>query len=130
MKSSKLLYVILIVFICVCGCTDKQVIEDEKEEYSLISSENRLVFKKEDNYEVYYLSDGVTKIEKVKAFLNSDYANTYYGTQNELDYKSIRCVDSLVIFEMNDEYLEDYKYLSRTDIMLSMIESDFEYVEK
>lgn len=109
--------------------TNKNEYLNENETYSLVSSQNRLVFKKNDNYEVYCIeNDMVTKIEKVKAFSNVDYANEYYAKQNALMYKSVRCIDTLVIFEMNDEYLNENKYLTETDLVYIMEESGFKKV--
>ena len=75
------------------------------------------------------MNDYVTKIEKVKAFLNNDYANAYYSKQNALDYKNVKCINNLVIFEMKDDYLKEYEGLLRIDIMFSMLEADYEYIE-
>ena len=112
----KINYILFLIFIFVffvnlTGCTtNNNEYLNENETYSLVSSQNRLVFKKSNNYEVYYMGDNiVTKIEKVKVFSNEDYANEYYAKQNALQYKSVRCIDNLVIFEMNDEYLNENK---------------------
>ena len=132
--KNKIIFIplILLITLVLGGCMNEDNVSelDEAENYSLVSTEDRLVFKKENNYEVYYLNNNIIKIEKVKAFANSDYASTYYGKQNALDYKSIKCIDNLVIFEMNDEYLKEYNGLLRTDVMFSMIQSGFEYVEE
>lgn len=130
--SSKLKYLLILFFASICiittGCVNSNTNEDidNKEEYSLVSTTNRLVFKKSNNYEVYYMGDNiVTKIEKVKVFSTKDYANEYYAKQNALQYKSIRCIDNLVIFEMDDEYLNDNKYLTETDLVYNMKELGF-----
>lgn len=130
--KTKINYILFLIFIFVffvnlTGCmTNKNEALTENETYSLVSSQNRLVFKKNDNYEVYYMGDNiVTKIEKVKVFSNVDYANEYYAKQNALMYKSVRCIDTLVIFEMNDEYLNENKYLTETDLVYNMEESGF-----
>lgn len=131
-KISYILFLIFIFVFCInlTGCmTNKSEYLNENETYSLVSSQNRLVFKKNDNYEVYYIeNDMVTKIEKVKAFSNVDYANEYYAKQNALMYKSVRCIDTLVIFEMNDEYINENKYLTETDLVYIMEESGFKKV--
>lgn len=131
-KISYILFLIFIFVFCInlTGCmTNKNEYLNENETYSLVSSQNRLVFKKNDNYEVYCIeNDMVTKIEKVKAFSNVDYANEYYAKQNALMYKSVRCIDTLVIFEMNDEYLNENKYLTETDLVYIMEESGFKKV--
>lgn len=131
----KINYILFLIFIFVffvnlTGCTtNNNEYLNENETYSLVSSQNRLVFKKNDNYEVYYIENNiVTKIEKVKAFSNVDYANEYYASQNALMYKSVRCIDTLVIFEMNDEYLNENKYLTETDLVYNMEESGFKKV--
>lgn len=130
--KTKINYILFLVFIFVfcinlTGCMTNEG-EDlpQNETYSLVSSQNRLVFKKSNNYEVYYMGDNiVTKIEKVKVFSNEDYANEYYAKQNALQYKSVRCIDNLVIFEMNDEYLNENKYLTESDLVYNMKESGF-----
>lgn len=128
-KINYILFLIFIFVFCVnlTGCmTNKSEDLTQNETYSLVSSSDRLVFKKSNNYEVYYIGDNiVTKIEKVKAFSNADYANEYYAKQNALMYKSVRCIDTLVIFEMNDEYLNENKYLTETDLVYNMEESGF-----
>ena len=131
--KNKISYVLCIVFIFICtiltGCIsnyNKNEDLSNNETYSLVSSSNRLVFKKSNNYEVYYISGNmITKIEKVKAFSNEDYANEYYSKQNALLYKSVKCLDTLVIFEMDDEYLNENKYLTETDLVYNMKESGF-----
>lgn len=131
--KNKISYVLCIVFIFICtiltGCISNNNRNEDlsnNETYSLVSTPDRLVFKKSNNYEVYYIDNNiVTKIEKVKAFSNEDYANEYYAKQNALQYKSVRCMDALVIFEMNDEYLNENKYLTETDLVYNMKESGF-----
>lgn len=129
MKINYILFLIFIFvfFVNLTGCTtNNNEYLNENETYSLVSSQNRLVFKKSNNYEVYYMGDNiVTKIEKVKVFSNEDYANEYYAKQNALQYKRVRCIDNLVIFEMNDEYLNENKYLTETDLVYNMKESGF-----
>ena len=134
MKINYTSFLIFVFVLCInlTGCINYNNENDDlsnNETYSLVSSQNRLVFKKNDNYEVYYIEDNiVTKIEKVKAFSNVDYANEYYAKQNALEYKSVRCIDTLVIFEMNDEYLNENKYLTETDLVYNMEESGFKKV--
>lgn len=128
-KINYILFLIFIFVFCInlTGCmTNESEDLPQNETYSLVSSQNRLVFKKSNNYEVYYMGDNiVTKIEKVKVFSNEDYANEYYAKQNALQYKRVRCIDNLVIFEMNDEYLNENKYLTETDLVYNMKESGF-----
>lgn len=131
MKINYTLFLIFVFVLCInlTGCINYNNENDDlsnNETYSLISTQDRLVFKKDNNYEVYYISGNViTKIEKVKAFSTEDYANEYYAKQNALMYKSVRCIDTLVIFEMNDKYLNENKYLTGTDLVYNMEESGF-----
>lgn len=119
-----------ILCITLTGCFEEKVGDsDKKEEYSLVSTQDRLVFKNKDNYEIYYMGDSVIeKIEKAKIFSSSYYANEYYTKQNALMYKSIKCIDNIVIFEMNDEYLNQNKYLTKTDLIHTMEKSGFTQV--
>lgn len=136
--KAKFNYIIFLIFVfifCIVltGCiTDKKDSDlVDIETYSLVSSPGRLVFKKNDSYEVYYIKDNIVqKIEKVKAFSSNYYANEYYSKQDALMYKSIKCIDTLVIFEMNDEYLNENKYLTETDLIYIMEEAGFKEVNK
>ena len=70
-KINYILFLIFIFVFCInlTGCMTNEG-EDlpQNETYSLVSSQNRLVFKKSNNYEVYYMGDNiVTKIVIVKA---------------------------------------------------------------
>jgi len=133
MKINKLLlFISVILLLNTVGCVNNKnsEISFENEEYSLVSTEERLVFKKEDNYQVFYINENITKIEIVKAFSNNLYANQYYVSQNQLEYKDINCIDNLVIFEMNDEYLKDYEGMFKNDIIFSMVSTGFEYIEE
>ena len=125
-----LVFVVSVLFLLsLTGCLSNNINEMEDEKYSLVSTENKLVFKKDNNYEVFYLNEGVYKIEKVKAFANETYANQYYAENDSLEYKSVLCVDNLVIFEMPSEYLNSYSGMLRTDIMFSMVESGYEFID-
>ena len=51
MKNSKILFSLIIVLFSIIGCTNNNFVNKKEKILSLVSSKNRLVFKKENNYE-------------------------------------------------------------------------------
>ena len=129
----KVLYLIAVCLLLV-GCGTIKNEEHEKptkeiKKYSLVSTDDRLVFKNEDTYEVvYYENDKIFKVESVIKFDTPEEAEKYFKEESYGNSETISCVYDVFITEETDDYWEDYKDLSREELKKYMSEAEYEYI--
>ena len=104
--------------------------EKEIKKYSLNSTENRLVFKNDNTYEVvYYENDKIVKVESAIKFSTPAEAEKYYKEESYGSSDIISYMYDVFIVEETDDYWEDYKDLNRDDLKEYMKNAEYEFVE-
>jgi len=124
---------ILILAISGCGKVNKKddLPSKEKniEKYSLISTENRLVFKNGENYEIIYYENGnIIKVESAIKFDSESAAKLYFEEESYGSSDIIKYVYDVFIVEQTTDYWEDYKDLSPEELKEYYKKANFEYV--
>ena len=132
MKKYAILAIICLLLIG-CESTKEEKTKPEKkiEKYSLVSTEDRLVFKSEDNYEVvFYENDKIVGVESVIKFKTPEEAENYFKEESYGSSEEIRVVYDVFITSETEDYWEDYENLSREDLKKYMEDAEYEYVSK
>lgn len=126
--------VLLITCLLLIGCGNvkkEEIVKPQKEieKYSLVSSDSRLVFKNENTYEiVYYENDKVFKVETAIKFNTPAEAERYFKEESYGNSETIRYVYDVFIVEETNDYWEDYKDLSREELVDYMKKAEYEYI--
>ena len=133
MKKISYLFIIC-VFLIGCVNVSSNTKKDNKQEniekYSLVSSENRLVFKNENSYEIiYYENDKIVKVESAIKFDTPEEAKKYYTEESYGSSDIISCVYDVFIVEETEEYWEDYKDLNVDEIKQYMEKADYTFID-
>ena len=129
-------FVILsLVCLFLIGCDDlRDVIPGQSkdiEEYSLVSTEDRLVFKNDDYYEIiYYDNENIVKVETAIKFATEEEAENHYKEEKNNSYGEARYVYNVFVFEEIEDYWTDYKDLSKSEIIQYMKNANYEYLFK
>ena len=117
----------------IVGCNSTKEPEEinvkVEEKYSLVSTDDRLVFNYEDNYEIVYYEDGnIVKVETAIKFLTEEEAKQYFKEEQYGSSETIRRSYDVVIIEETDDYWEDYKNLSPEDLKTYMANAEYTFV--
>lgn len=127
---------IFIIILFIPGCSEIASNEnnylESKEEYSLISTANRLVFSLNDKYEiVYYDNNKIVKVETAIKFKTEEEAK--FKCQKESlnnNYSSNhRYIYNIFIQEETIDYWEDYKTLNQNELENYMKKAGFTYID-
>lgn len=103
--------------------------KNQLEKYSLNSSNGRLVFKKDNNYEiVYFENEKIIKVESAIKFETEAEAKKYFLEESYGNSNVINRIYDVFIIEQVDDYWEDYKSLSSEELKNYYKQADFEYV--
>ena len=128
--------VLILISILLVGCgTVKENKENNKKEkeiikYSLVSSSDRLVFKKGDNYEIIYFENSkIIKVETAIKFDSEEEAKRHYKEESYGNYENIKYVYDVFVAEELDDYYEDYKDLSKDELKEYFSKAGYEFVE-
>lgn len=127
---------IFTIILFISGCNETKIKEnnhnESKEEYSLISTTNRLVFSFNDKYEiVYYENNKIIKVETALKLENEEEAklkcqkeslNNNYSTNHRYIY-------NIFIQEETIDYWEDYKSLDQNELKIYMQNAGFTYID-
>ncbi len=128
-----LCFILILILLTGCGNISKKgkINKDDKiPKYSLISTENRLVFKNGNNYEVvYYENNKIVKVESVIKFNTKEEAQRYYKEESYGNSKTIRNVYDCFITEELDDYWEDFKDLNPEELKNYFKNANFTFVE-
>lgn len=127
--------IICLILMCllIVGCNSTKEPEEinvkVEEKYSLVSTDDRLVFNYEDNYEIVYYEDGnIVKVETAIKFLTEEEAKQYFKEEQYGSSETIRRSYDVVIIEETDDYWEDYKNLSPEDLKTYMANAEYTFV--
>ena len=115
----KVLCLILILFL-LTGCEGIKKIKSDKNfnNYSLKSTSDRLVFRNENKYEiVYFENEKIIKVESAIKFNSENEAKEYYLKESYGNNNTIKYVYNIFIIEQLDDYFEDYKDLSKEQLI-------------
>ena len=130
----KVLY-LLLVFLLV-GCVEikknpaPEPKEVKKEKYSLVSSDDRLVFKEDNNYEIVYYEDfKIVKVEIAIKFDSEEEAMKHYKIESTRISEGIKYVDDTYIAEQDIDYWEDYKDLNKDELKNYFEKAGYEFIE-
>ena len=124
----KFLYLFLIIFL-ITGCDGIKKIKSENnfEKYSLESTSDRLVFKNDNNYEiVYFENEKIVKVESAIKFETEELAKEYYLKESYGNNSTIRYIYDTFIIEQDEDYFEDYKDLSKEQLIDYMVNANYE----
>ena len=128
----KIVYLIAICILLVgCGNVKKEEVKEPKKEkevekYSLVSTDNRLVFKSEDTYEVVYFEDEkIVKVETAIKFKTPEEAEQYYKEESFGNSETISYMYDVFITEETEDYWEDYKDLNKQELTKYMSDADY-----
>ena len=126
----KIVYLIAICILLVgCGNVKKEEVKKPKKEvekYSLVSTDNRLVFKSEDTYEVVYFEDEkIVKVETAIKFKTPEEAEQYYKEETFGNSETISYMYDVFITEETEDYWEDYKDLNKQELTKYMSDADY-----
>lgn len=127
---------IFTIILFISGCNETKIKEnnhnESKEEYSLISTTNRLVFSFNDKYEiVYYENNKIIKVEtalkleteeEAKLKCQKESLNNNYSTNHRYIY-------NIFIQEETIDYWEDYKSLDQNELKIYMQNAGFTYID-
>ena len=127
---------LFLMFILLVGCgkikeleVDQKKKDDKIVKYSLVSTEERLVFKKGDNYEiVYYENEKIVKVESAIKFESEELAKKHYKEESYGSSENIKYIYDTYIIEQLDDYWEDYKDLDKEELKKYFQEAGFELV--
>lgn len=114
----KLFCLFLIIFL-LTGCDGIKKIRGDKNvnKYSLESTNDRLVFQNDDKYEiVYFENEKIVKVESAIKFETENEAKEYYLKESYGNNNTIKRIYDTFIIEQTDDYFEDYKDLSKTQL--------------
>lgn len=127
--------VLIIICLLLVGCGNIKKEENnekpkkEVEKYSLVSTDNRLVFKNENSYEVVYYENGIiTKVESAIKFDTKEEAERYYKEESFGSSETISYIYDVFIVEETEDYWEDFKDLTKDALINYMEEAEYEYV--
>ena len=126
----KVLCLILILFL-LTGCEGIKKIKSDKNfnNYSLKSTSDRLVFRNENKYEiVYFENEKIIKVESAIKFNSENEAKEYYLKESYGNNNTIKYVYNIFIIEQLDDYFEDYKDLSKEQLIDYMQNANYEKV--
>ena len=127
---------IFTIILFISGCNETKIKENNHnesiEEYSLISTTNRLVFSFNDKYEiVYYENNKIIKVETALKLENEEEAklkcqkeslNNNYSTNHRYIY-------NIFIQDETIDYWEDYKSLDQNELKIYMQNAGFTYID-
>ena len=104
--------------------------EPKKEVYSLVSSIDRYVFKKDNNYEIIYYEDSkIVKVETAIKFDSEEEAKKHFTMESYSTSENIKYVYDVYIVEESDDYYEDYKDLSKNELKEYFKKAGYDFVE-
>lgn len=116
-----------------CGKVKNNDIKPNKEEqikkYSLVSTDDRLVFKNDNNYEVVYYENGkIVKVESAIKFDTEAEAKRYFLKESYGSSDVINYIYDVFIIEQTSDYWDDYKSLNQEELKEYFKKADFEFV--
>ena len=130
-------YLCFLLIILSVGCGNVKKVEepiekeDKREKYSLVSSENRLVFQKDNNYEiVYYENSKIVKVESAIKFNSEQEAKRHYIEEKYGTSDNIKYVYDVYIVEQIEDYYEDYKKLKKDDLKDYFAKAGYEFISE
>ena len=134
----KLIKIISIIFVLclISGCTiskenDTTKTNKPKEEYSLISTDERLVFSKDDAYEIiYFEEEKIVKVETAIKYKTEEEAQRNYKIESKnAYYESINYFNNILVKEQLSTYWEDYKDLNKKDLKAYYEKAEYTYID-
>lgn len=134
----KLIKIISIIFVLclISGCTiskenDTTKKNKPKEEYSLISTDERLVFSKDNTYEIiYFEEEKIVKVETAIKYKTEEEAQRNYKIENKnAYYESINYFNNILVKEQLSTYWEDYKDLNKKDLKAYYEKAEYTYID-
>lgn len=134
----KLIKIISIIFVLclISGCTiskenDTTKKNKPKEEYSLISTDERLVFSKDDAYEIiYFEEEKIVKVETAIKYKTEEEAQRNYKIESKnAYYESINYFNNILVKEQLSTYWEDYKDLNKKDLKAYYEKAEYTYID-
>lgn len=128
---------VLMSILTLCGCSANNEKEKSKvkkepiENYSLVSTEDRLVFNQKNKYEIVnYENDKIVKVETAIKFKTEEEALKYYKQESFGSSYEIKVVYDVFVREELTDYWEDYKSLSKSELKEYMKKANFNYVKE
>lgn len=127
------LFLSLVIILTGCGqvVKEKEKInkDDKKPKYVLVSTEDRLVFKNGNNYEIiYYENEKIVKVESAIKFASEAEAKKYYLEESYGSSDIINYVYDVFIVLQTEDYWEDFKNLTKEELKAYLKASEFEYI--